>query len=131
MYSVESTTSIFYNRSIWSIEGTQADTTSPSQDKPWSNCNEGILHTPNISRNEDSPLDSVKCHTQDRKHQKRNRINKYTYFLSKYLAENILLKQRSSNICSAKIRKFFSYFLSFFFLTRDKTSWWRWTGPAE
>ena len=37
---------LFLNRTIWPIDGTLRDITTPSQSEPWSNGNEKILHTP-------------------------------------------------------------------------------------
>ena len=38
------------NRSIWLIDGTLTDITTPGQSEPGSNGNERVLNTPHISR---------------------------------------------------------------------------------
>ena len=49
----------FSNRSIWSIEGILTGTTTLGQSGSGSNDNEGVLHTPQISRIGTSPSDTV------------------------------------------------------------------------
>ena len=49
----------FRNRSIWPIDGTLVGTTTLGSSGPESNDNEGILHTPQISRNWASLPDAV------------------------------------------------------------------------
>ena len=44
---------------------TLTDTITLDESGPRSNSNEGILHTLQVSRTEASPLDAVKCYTQD------------------------------------------------------------------
>ena len=39
-------------------------TTTPGQSRPWSNGNEGVLDTPQISRTGASSSDAVYCQTQ-------------------------------------------------------------------
>ena len=51
----------FLNRSILLIDGTLTSTTS----RPESNGNEGVLHTPKISKNGALPSDAVRSHIQD------------------------------------------------------------------
>ena len=49
----------FLNRSIWSLNGTLSDMTPLGQSGPGSNGNEGIFHTPQISRTGASAPDAV------------------------------------------------------------------------
>ena len=48
-------------RSIWSIHGFLTSTTPLSQSEPGSNGNEGVLHTPLVSKNEVSQTASLSC----------------------------------------------------------------------
>ena len=54
----------FLNRTIWPVDEIQTGTTT-AQGGPRINSNEGVLHTPKISRNKASRSDAVYCHTQD------------------------------------------------------------------
>ena len=38
---------------------------TPDQNGPGCNGNDGVLHTPQISRTGASPSDSIRCHTQE------------------------------------------------------------------
>ena len=55
----------FLNRSIWTKSETLTDTNTLCQSGPESNGNEGVFHTPYISRTGASSLDAVYCHPQD------------------------------------------------------------------
>ena len=44
----------FLNRSIWPLDNTQTGINTPGQSGPWSNGDEWVLHTPQISRTGDT-----------------------------------------------------------------------------
>ena len=50
---------------IWPKDGALTCTTTVNQSGPRNNGNEGVLHTPKISRNGALPSDTVLCHSQD------------------------------------------------------------------
>ena len=49
----------FFNKSIWPIDETLTGTTTPGQGGPGSNGNKEVLHTPQISKIEDSISNAV------------------------------------------------------------------------
>ena len=52
------------NRAIWPLHCTLTGTANPGQSRIGFSSNEGLLDTPQISRNEASPSNAVPCHTQ-------------------------------------------------------------------
>ena len=55
----------FLNGSILPIDGALTGTILLRQSNPWSNGNEEVLNTLQISKTGTSPSDAVQCHTQD------------------------------------------------------------------
>ena len=49
----------FLNRSMWLIDWTLTNITTPDQSGPRIESNERVLHTPQISRIEASPTDTI------------------------------------------------------------------------
>ena len=47
------------NSSIWPIDKTQLDATTPGQSAPGSNCNEGVLCIPQIIKTATLPTDCL------------------------------------------------------------------------
>ena len=56
---IPSNTKEFLNRSIWYIDETLTGTTTQGRNETGSNGNEGVPHTPPISRTGASPSDTV------------------------------------------------------------------------
>ena len=54
-----------FKTSIWPIDRSLTSTGSLDQTAPGSNSNEGVIHSPQISRTRSSPLDTVKNYSQE------------------------------------------------------------------